>query len=113
LPAETSIMELEKLNMNAVLGHTAQKSKLPSKLLEIFYKISVCSVPYILRSFTLLYVSMCKFELLGISLISSFRLSTETLERFSFPVSGDFLERIGDSLTAWFILCLVISSSDL
>ena len=63
--------------------------KLPSKLLEIFYKISVCSVPYILRSFTFLYATVCKFEIFGASLISSFRLSTETVERFSLLATGD------------------------
>ena len=70
--------------------------KFPSKLLEIFYKISLWSAPYIFRSFTLLYVTMCEFEIFEVSLISSYRLLTETLEIFSLPVSDDL--RIAESL---------------
>ena len=93
-------------------------SKFPSKLLEIFYKISVCSVPYILRSFTFLCATVCKFEIFGASLISSFRLSTETLERFSLLATGDLqiaesLECFGYPPVAWFVLQLVISTSEL
>ena len=61
-------------------GISPRIEKSLSKLLEIFYKFRLCSVPYILHSFTLFYVTMCKFEIFEVSLISSYRLLTETLE---------------------------------